>query len=183
MLSEKETTRLSKFLSLVLRHQPELVGISLDEQGWTDVKTLLEKMRQSESTFTFDALKHIVDTSPKKRFAFNSTLDKIRANQGHSVEVELGYAAASPPELLYHGTALRNLESIMAKGLEKRDRHHVHLSGDTETALKVGQRHGKPVILQVHAARMASNGFTFFLSDNGVWLTDHVPAEYIVQRD
>ena len=183
MISEKETTRLSKLLSLVLRHQPEAIGITLDENGWTDVRTLIEKISQSENAFTFDTLKHIVDTNAKKRFAFNDSFEKIRANQGHSVEVELGYAAATPPKFLYHGTALKNLDSILATGLEKRERHHVHLSIDKETAVKVGQRHGKPVVLEIHAARMIIDGFTFYRSDNGVWLTDNVPPLYIGTHD
>ncbi|MEJ1236903.1 RNA 2'-phosphotransferase [Chryseolinea sp. T2] len=180
MISEKETTRLSKLLSLVLRHQPEAIGISLDEHGWTDVKILIDKIQQSEKAFNFDTLKHIVDTNAKKRFAFNDSFESIRANQGHSVDVELGYAAASPPQFLYHGTALKNLDSIFATGLVKRERHHVHLSSEKDTAVKVGQRHGKPVVLEIDAARMVLDGFAFCRSDNGVWLTDSVPPDYIV---
>lgn len=179
MITEKENIRISKFLSLVLRHKPEEIGIDLDSNGWTDVKALIEKTNQSGISLNFDILKHIVDTNPKRRFAFNETLDKIRANQGHSVEVELGYIAKQPPSILYHGTAEKNVASILQQGLRKGERHHVHLSADVDTAIKVGQRHGKPVVFEVKAEQMFDDKHEFYLSDNGVWLTEHVPAKYL----
>lgn len=179
MLNEKETTKISKFLSLVLRHQPEELGITLDSHGWTDTQILLNKLNQKGFKIDFELLKFVVDTNSKKRFSFNETFDKIRASQGHTVEVELGYTPQKPPALLYHGTTQQSVSSILTTGIEKRDRHHVHLSPDVETAVKVGSRRGKPVILEVLSEQMHQDQFKFFLSDNGVWLTDYVPAKYI----
>ncbi|GAB2703292.1 RNA 2'-phosphotransferase [Mucilaginibacter koreensis] len=179
MISEKETTRISKFLSLALRHQPETIGISLDENGWTDVAQLLQQLNQHQMKVDMDMLMHVVETNNKKRFAFNNDHTQIRASQGHSVQVDLGYVPAQPPAILYYGTAVQNLPSILNNGLEKRSRQHVHLSADTATAIKVGQRHGKPQVLVIDAQRMQQDGFTFYLSANSVWLTDAVPAKYI----
>lgn len=179
MINEKETTRISKFLSLVLRHQPETIGIELDSNGWTDVTTLIEKVNAANTPINFEILKHLVDTNPKKRFAFNDTLDKIRANQGHSIDVELGYVPQEPPAILYHGTSEKTAAVILQNGLHKMNRHHVHLSADIETAIKVGQRHGKPVVFSVRAKEMFIKKYEFFLSDNGVWLTDYVPANFL----
>ena len=181
MIGEKENTKISKFLSLVLRHSPETIGIELDENGWTDVETLISRINGKGITINFDILKHVVDTNSKKRFAFNETFDKVRANQGHSVEVELGYEAKQPPTILYHGTGERSVSQIQVTGLQKMERHHVHLSADIETALKVGQRHGKPVVFEILAGQMYLAKFDFYLSDNGVWLTDHVPVSFIKQ--
>lgn len=182
MINEKETTKISKLLSLVLRHQPDYLGITLDEAGWTDVVILMEKAADAGVRFDLAVLKHVVETNNKKRFAFNDDFTKIRANQGHSVEVELGYSPQTPPEMLYHGTGSGAVESIRKTGLEKRSRQHVHLSHETETAINVGQRHGKPVVFVVRALEMHNDGFAFFLSDNGVWLTDHVPVKYLELR-
>jgi putative RNA 2'-phosphotransferase len=179
MLNEKENTKISKFLSLVLRHQPDTIGIELDDNGWTNTQILLEKLNENGLKIDLGVLKYIVETNAKKRFAFNETFEKIRANQGHSVQVELGYRAQIPPTILYHGTGQNAVNSILQTGLDKRQRHHVHLSADIETATKVGQRHGKPFIFKVLAAAMHREGFTFFLSDNGVWLTDNVPVQYL----
>lgn len=179
MISEKENTKISKFLSLVLRHQPEAIGITLDENGWIDVATLIEKSDANGVHFDREVLKHIVDTNEKKRFAFNDTFEKIRASQGHSIEVELGLATQKPPQVLYHGTAEKSAASIAATGIEKRDRQQVHLSKDIETAIKVGQRHGKPFVFKVLAEQMYHDKHEFFLSENGVWLTDYVPAKYL----
>lgn len=172
--------RVSKFLSLVLRHQPEKIGITLDNQGWVPVTELLKACKAHGFVVTFAELQHVVSTNDKRRFAFSSDGLFIRANQGHSVEIDLGYEPVTPPPVLYHGTAERNLASIKQRGLIKGKRHHVHLSELTETARAVGQRYGKPVVLKVESARMHQDGLVFFRSDNGVWLTDHVPAEYIV---
>jgi putative RNA 2'-phosphotransferase len=176
----KNIIHLSKFLSLVLRHQPEELGISLDEQGWTDVDTLLEAMQTKGFKIDLDLLKQVVAENNKKRFAFNEDCTKIRANQGHSVEVELGYTPTTPPEMLYHGTAEQHVEGIKKEGIQKRSRHHVHLSVDSETATKVGQRHGKLVLLSIKAGEMNRAGHLFYISDNGVWLTDEVPSNFIV---
>jgi putative RNA 2'-phosphotransferase len=183
MISEKQTTQISKFLSLVLRHQPETIDIQLDQNGWTDVNELIEKANKYGIKFDRETLNHIVAANTKKRFAFNETLDKIRASQGHSIEIELGYTNEKPPEILYHGTGEKSVQSIIETGLEKRSRQHVHLSSDIETALKVGQRHGKPFVFKVLAEQMYNDNFQFFISDNGVWLIDNVPTKYLKQND
>jgi len=183
MISEKQITQISKFLSLVLRHQPETIGIQLDQNGWTDVKDLIEKANDNGIKFDRETLNHIVVTNAKKRFAFNETLDKIRASQGHSIALELGYTNQKPPKILYHGTGEKSVQSIVDTGLEKRSRQHVHLSSDIETAIKVGQRHGKPFVFKVFAEQMYYDNFQFFISDNGVWLTDNVPTKYLKRND
>lgn len=183
MTSDKQLTHISKFLSLVLRHQPEKIGIQLDQNGWTDIDELIEKANENGIQFDRETLNHIVATNTKKRFAFNETLDKIRASQGHSIEIELGYTNQKPPEILYHGTGEKSVQSIVDTGLEKRSRQHVHLSSDIETAIKVGQRHGKPYVFKVLAEQMYNDNFQFFISDNGVWLTDNVPTKYLKKSD
>ncbi len=170
----------SKFLSLVLRHQPDLIGIVLDDAGWTDVDTLLAKARAKGTAISRDELVEIVRSSDKQRFALSADGTQIRANQGHSIEVDLKLEPIAPPEMLLHGTVDKFLDSIRKSGLIKGSRHHVHLSADAVTASKVGERRGKPVLLEVRAAAMAAAGHEFFRSANGVWLTDHVPPEFIV---
>jgi putative RNA 2'-phosphotransferase len=179
MITEKEKTRLSKFLSLVLRHKPQEIGLELDSNGWADVGLLLQKCSQRNVPITLDILKDIVETNPKKRFAFNEQLTKIRASQGHSVAIDLQLQAVEPPVILYHGTAEKSLAAILENGLVKQQRQHVHLSATIETAKTVGSRHGKPCVLEVMAQQMFANGYQFYLSANGVWLTDHVPAIYL----
>ncbi|MFN8281752.1 MAG: RNA 2'-phosphotransferase [Chitinophagales bacterium] len=183
MIDDKQLKHISKFLSLILRHQPELIGIQLDRNGWTDISELIEKANRKGIQVDRAILDHVVATNSKKRFAINETLDKIRASQGHSVEIELGYTNQQPPEILFHGTSEKAVPSILNTGLEKRERQHVHLSSDIETATKVGQRHGKPFVFKVFAEQMYNDNFQFFISDNGVWLTDHVPAKYLAQND
>ncbi|MCW4469693.1 RNA 2'-phosphotransferase [Flavobacterium sp. MFBS3-15] len=178
-MSEKDTKQISKFLSYVLRHKPEAIGLTLDANGWADVTVLLEKMHKHGTKIDMELLNHVVDTNSKKRFSFNDAKDRIRASQGHSLEIELGYEPLAPPEILYHGTAGHNVEAILKEGIRKGNRHHVHLSLDKATATNVGGRHGKPVILEVLALQMHNDGYEFFLSENGVWLTDGVPAGYI----
>jgi putative RNA 2'-phosphotransferase len=171
--------RLSKFLSLVLRHEPHKAGLTLDSAGWVEVEALLRGCAAAGVAITRDELETIVAQSDKQRFAFSEDRARIRANQGHSVEVELEYAVAQPPEVLYHGTADRFLESIRAQGLLKGRRHHVHLSADRAVALEVGRRHGRPVVIVVAAATMERAGHAFYRSANGVWLTEHVPVEFM----
>ena len=182
MLTDSEANHVSKFLSLVLRHQPETIGITLDENGWTDVNILLGKLQTKGHRINFDQLHYLVETNNKKRFAFNIDETRIRASQGHSVDIDLGYLEKQPPKFLYHGTATRFLNAILAEGLKKMDRHHVHLSTDETTARTVGSRHGKPVVLTVKAEEMAADNFVFYQSENDVWLTEFVPAAYIVHE-
>jgi putative RNA 2'-phosphotransferase len=178
-MNDKEKIKKSKFLSLVLRHEPQSAGVTLDEAGWVSVAELLEGCRRNGVAISREQLQVLVDTSDKKRFALSDDGLRIRANQGHSVEVDLKYEPARPSELLYHGTATRFAEAIRASGLQKMNRHHVHLSLDYDTALKVGQRHGKPLILTVLSAQMHADGHLFYVSANGVWLTDNVAAKYL----
>ena len=179
MTSEKQITHISKFLSLVLRHKPETIGIQLDQNGWTDVDELIDKANMYGIKFDRTLLNYVVETNSKKRFSFNETLDKIRASQGHSIDIDLGYKPQKPPEILYHGTGKQFVQSILEKGIEKRSRQHVHLSSDIETAIKVGQRHGKPFVFTILAEQMCNDNFEFFISENGVWLTDNVPTKYL----
>ena len=165
----------SKRLSYVLRHRPDSVGLTLDEAGWVPVEDLLKAMRLSRSQ-----LEEVVATNDKQRFVISPDGDRIRANQGHSVEVDLQLDPAAPPDTLYHGTVARNLDSIRKDGLIRGSRHHVHLSADPETATKVGARRGKPVILEVDSKAMAAAGHVFYRSANGVWLTGSVPPSFLV---
>lgn len=173
-----KTKRISKKLSLLLRHRPELFDLKLDKQGWCKVADLLTAAKKNNFPLDRETLDLVVAENDKKRFAFNENGTKIRANQGHSIPIELGYTPTEPPTFLYHGTATRFLKSIRQTGLEKRNRHHVHLSADRETAQRVGARHGVPKILTIRAGAMYEDGFEFFLSENGVWLTDNVPTKY-----
>jgi putative RNA 2'-phosphotransferase len=178
-MTDKENIRTSKFLSLILRHEPQRVGLKLGEAGWVKVTELLEALNRHGGALTLDQLRHLVATSDKKRFAFSDDGQQIRANQGHSVEVDLQYTPQTPPEILYHGTVTRHLISIQEKGLLKMARHHVHLSAETKTTFQVGARHGKPVLLTVRAGDMQRSGHIFYCSTNGVWLVDHVSAKFI----
>jgi putative RNA 2'-phosphotransferase len=178
-MTDKETIRTSKFLSLILRHEPGRVGLKLGDAGWVGVDELLKTVNTHGVSLTLDELKHIVATSDKKRFAFSEDGLRIRASQGHSIDVDLQYPPQTPPELLYHGSATRFLDSIRQHGLQKMQRHDVHLSAETGVTLQVGGRHGKPVLLTVRAGDMHRAGFVFRCSANGVWLVDHVPPQYI----
>jgi putative RNA 2'-phosphotransferase len=172
--------RISKFLSLVLRHRPEQIGIELDHAGWVGVSALLAACRAHGFPITLEELSAVVRENDKKRFAFSAGGERIRASQGHSVKVELGYVPLAPPPVLYHGTASRRLASIRESGLTRGGRHHVHLSSDAATAAKVGARHGEPHVIEVQSGRMHADGYHFYRSDNGVWLTEQVPAKYLV---
>ena len=169
----------SKFLSSVLRHNPGKIGIELDAAGWVDVDVLLTALKRRGRRIDRSRLDYVVANNNKKRFEFDESGTRIRASQGHSVPVDLGYAPSVPPETLYHGTATSSLDSIFSEGLRPGSRHHVHLSVDVETATKVGSRHGKPAVLLVAAARMHEDGSEFFRSTNGVWLTEHVAPRYL----
>lgn len=174
-----EAVQLSKFLSFVLRHKPDAIGLTLDPQGWTFIDELIAKSDAAGTRFSREDLLHIVETSDKKRFSVSADGLRIRAAQGHSVSVGLGLPPQEPPPVLYHGTATRFVDSIQSEGLTPQARQQVHLSVDEATAHRVGLRHGKPVILKVEALRMHAKGFKFFLADNGVWLTDQVPPEFL----
>lgn len=172
-------TKQSKFLSYVLRHAPESIGITLDTGGWIDVEGFLQAAAENGTTITRARLEEIVATNSKKRFEFSDDGQHIRARQGHSIDVDLQLEATTPPAVLYHGTATRFLDPIREQGLIKGNRHHVHLSADVVTATAVGQRHGKPIVLTVNAAKLHATGATFYVTNNGVWLTDSVPSEYL----
>jgi len=178
-MTEKESIRMSKFLSLILRHEPERVGLKLGDAGWVSVEELLQALNRHNVALTLEQLKHVVATSDKKRFAFSEDGRDIRANQGHSVDVDLQYPPQTPPELLYHGTATRFLEGIRRDGLQKMERHDVHLSAETPVTVQVGGRHGKPALLRIRAGDMHRAGFVFRCSANGLWLVDHVPPQFI----
>jgi putative RNA 2'-phosphotransferase len=169
----------SKFLSYVLRHRPESIGITLDKQGWVDVSELLAKAASDGTQISLDELKRIVAENDKKRFVLNDDATRIRAAQGHSVEVDLKLPVKAPPPVLFHGTVGKFADAIRKEGLKPMNRHDVHLSPDRETATKVATRRGKPVILVIETYPMVRDGYQFRVSDNGVWLVDAVPAKYI----
>jgi putative RNA 2'-phosphotransferase len=175
----KDLKHISKFLSLVLRHKPEEIGITMDANGWVNVDELIEKCKHKNIAFDFDTLEELVITNDKQRFTFSDNYVRIRANQGHTVNVDLEFEPTEPNSFLYHGTVAKFIDEIKVKGLQKIQRLHVHLSKDLETAVKVGSRRGKPIILKINAAKMYKDGHTFYLSKNGVWLCEGVPAEYI----
>jgi putative RNA 2'-phosphotransferase len=181
MLDERRKVKISKYLSKHLRHEPERLGLELAPGGWVPVTELLEACARSQFPIRLEDLKEVVRTNDKQRFSFDETGTLIRANQGHSVEVDLQLEPTMPPEVLFHGTGKGSVEAILRSGLKKMSRHHVHLSTDQETAQKVGARHGLPVVLSVDAAAMHRAGFEFYCSDNGVWLIDEVPPAYIYQ--
>ena len=176
---EKQLKHISKLLSLVLRHEPEHIGLTLDNEGWAAVPELIEKINQQGIRLDFATLQVIVDTNDKKRFVFNDEKTCIRANQGHSIAVDLSLPVQIPPAVLFHGTAEKSITAIRQQGLQKASRHHVHLTAMEEIALQVGQRHGKPVVLVIQALVMHEKGHAFYLSNNGVWLTDQVPPAFI----
>ncbi len=181
MTSSKQFNKISKFLSFVLRHKPEVIGLALNEQGWANLDELINKGNESGEINNLDRLliQEVVNTSDKKRFVISDDGQSIRANQGHSVNVDLQLKQVTPPEFLYHGTATRFLGNILDEGLKPQERQHVHLSTDIKIATDVGQRYGKPVILTIKALLMHEQGFVFYLSENGVWLTEQVPHHYL----
>lgn len=176
----KQLTEASKFLSYVLRHEPEAIGLKLDAEGWAEVDALIAGAKATGRDLDLALIQDVVIGNDKKRFTLSDDNSRIRAVQGHSTDsVAIRHIAKVPPALLYHGTAMRFLESILAEGLRPGQRHHVHLSEDITTATTVGQRYGNPVVLTVDALRMHYQGLTFFRADNGVWLTDYVPREFV----
>lgn len=174
-----DLVQLSKFLSLVLRHKPQEIGLELDPNGWAGVDELIRLANARGRTLTRPLLEQIVAGNDKQRFAFSPDGLRIRASQGHSLEIDLALSPAAPPEFLYHGTATRFLASIRTQGLLPGSRQHVHLSPDGATARQVGERHGRPAILTIAAQSMSTAGHPFYLSANHVWLTPHVPVEFI----
>lgn len=178
-MNQSRSVKVSKFLSYHLRHHPEELGLELEPGGWVNLEILLTAAQNYNFPLTLEELKEVVKNSEKQRFSFNSDQTKMRANQGHSVEVDLQLNPVIPPDILYHGTGKQLIEPILAQGLQKMTRHHVHLSADVETATKVGQRKGKPLILVINAQAMHEAGYQFYCADNGVWLVDSVPPEYL----
>ena len=179
----KHHTEISKFLSFVLRHQPDAIGITLDIEGWVDIAVLITAATKDGKTLDIELIRDVVATSDKKRFFISEDGLRIRAVQGHSTQsVDINYKEQVPPEFLYHGTATRFLESIYKDGLTSGSRHYVHLSQDEQTALAVGHRHGQPIVLVIKALQMHEQGFKFFRAENGVWLTSRVPVKSILEK-
>lgn len=183
-MTDKQLKHASKFISLLLRHQPEIIGLSLDPHGWASIDELIEKSQHSNTRLSRDLILKIVTTCEKQRFALDEAQQRIRANQGHSIaSIELDLPAQIPPDVLFHGTATRFMTSIAQHGLLKQSRQHVHLSAQQDTAFTVATRHGVPVILQIAAKQMHQDGYPFYLSKNHVWLTDSVPIQYIQRME
>lgn len=178
---ERRLERLSKFISMILRHKPEAIGITLDEHGWADVDELIKGINETgeEIEFSKDTLETIVKTDKKQRYSFSQDKTLIRANQGHSIPVDVELEKKEPPKVLYHGTGVKSVKAIQEQGLLPMERLYVHLSIDIKTATNVGKRHDTPVIFQVNAEQMQKDGYDFFQSVNGVWLTKEVPAKYL----
>ncbi|WP_460951210.1 RNA 2'-phosphotransferase [Pseudomonas marginalis] len=183
-MNNKQLNEISKFLSFILRHEPETIGLQLDAEGWADVDALIAGAAKEGHVLDRAIIQTVVDSSDKKRFALCDGGQRIRAVQGHSApSVNLQHVEKEPPEFLYHGTATRFLDSILEQGLVAGSRHHVHLSQETLMATAVGQRHGKPVVLKIESLRMYQQGFKFFQAENGVWLTEAVPVDFMSQQD
>src|SRR4051794_12382569 len=178
-MDDKRLVKSSKYLSKHLRHQPERLGLTLEPGGWVAVDALLRACARQSFALTRDDLREVVERNDKQRFSFDATGTRIPANQGHSTDIDLELTPPPPPAVLFHGTGAGSVDAIMASGLERRNRHHVHLSPDADTARRVGARHGRPVVLKVDAARMAADGHDFFVSANGVWLVDAVSPDYL----
>jgi putative RNA 2'-phosphotransferase len=176
---EKHLVRLSKFMSLVLRHEPQKYGLTLDAHGWAQISDLIAAAHRAGVPLSRESIEQVVEQNEKQRFAISADGTAIRARQGHSIAVDLALTPIEPPAQLYHGTAERFAASIREHGLLRRSRHHVHLSADVQTATAVGRRHGKPVVLSVASGAMHQDGYLFYRSENGVWLTDSVPAAYL----
>ena len=176
---KNDDVSLGRFISLVLRHQPSAAGITLDNEGWADTDKLIKGVCATGRKLDTETLERIVRENNKKRYSFNEDKSKIRANQGHSIDVEIKMTESVPPDVLYHGTAVSFLESIKEKGILKMSRQYVHLSKDAETAVNVGKRHGRPVVLVIDTAAMHADGYVFRISDNGVWQSEDIPFSYV----
>ncbi len=177
-MNQNKTKIISKHLSYILRHKPDVIGLQLDPNGWANINELISK---SPKISNREQISTVVTENDKQRFIISEDGTRIRANQGHSISIDLGLKSVSPPIVLYHGTATRFIDLIMDQGLKKMNRHHVHLSADFETAMSVGSRHGKPVILQINVAAMVEGGHHFYMSKNNVWLTEAVPVDFLSQ--
>lgn len=175
-----KNNHIGKFLCLILRHKPNLIGITLDQNGWANTQELIDALNKTNKKISIEQLVSIVNTDNKNRFSFNEDKSKIRANQGHSIPVDLGLIELVPPAILYHGTSERYINSIKQEGIHKRTRQYVHLSTDIEKAIAVGKRHGNPIVLKINTEQMFLDGYKFYLSENGVWLTDNVPYQYVL---
>lgn len=182
-MDKNREKRISKSLSFWLRHNPEDIGITIGNDGWTDIDELIEKAADKGVDFTFEELKEVVKNNDKKRFLISEDETLIRANQGHSIEVKIKFKEAVPPQILYHGTPVGVVDLIMKEGLKKMSRHHVHLSPNKETAAIVGSRRGKFEILEIEAMRMRADGYKIYISENGVYLVDEVPVKYIKREN
>jgi putative RNA 2'-phosphotransferase len=178
-MNEKQIKSISKFLSYTLRHHPQSIGLTLNEEGWANVDELLQKSATQFNDISRDILDLVVTTNDKKRFTYNEDGTMLRASQGHSIEVALNLQAQIPPEILYHGTVEKFIPAIKEEGLKKMNRQHVHLSAEKATAINVGSRRGVPIVLTILSKQMNENGYSFYLSDNGVWLTEEVPTAFI----
>lgn len=170
--------RIGRYLSFILRHRPDAIGITLDRHGWADVRELLKGLSQTYP-MTLESLQYIVEHDDKKRYAFNPDKTKIRASHGHSIAVDVELKPATPPDCLYHGTAQKYLPVILREGLKPKSRLYVHLSETVESAEEVGWRHGKPAILVIQSCRMAEDGYPFYIAENGIWMTKEVPTRYV----
>lgn len=179
---QRKKENIGKYLALILRHKPEVIGISLDEHGWGNVNDIIEGIRKQYPQMSMSLLEEIVATDDKGRYSFNEDKTCIRANQGHSIYVDVELKEAIPPDVLYHGTAVKYVLGIKDKGLIPKSRLYVHLSKDVDTAVKVGKRHGDPVIFEVDTKQMIKDGYKFYLSENGVWLTKEVPVRYLTMK-
>ena len=183
MKTNDTLVKISKMLSKHLRHKPDALGIRLEPGGWADVDILIQAFANKGFELTRETLETVVTNNDKQRFSFNEDSSKIRANQGHSVEVDLELEPQTPPVILFHGTASDRVTSILENGIQKMNRHHVHLSSEIQTAVAVGSRYGKPVVLEIAAQDMSNDGHVFYCSSNGVWLLDEVPVKYLSLRE
>ena len=181
-MKQRSNENISKFICYILRHKPETIGVTVNEYGWADVNELIEKSANADYNFDLPTLVQIVNTCDKQRYSLDLDNMKIRCNQGHSIQVDVELKEIVPPNVLYHGTAERNVGSILREGLQKAKRLYCHLSVDTETALSVGKRYGETVLLEVKALQMHNDGYKFYISSNGVYLVDSVPVEYLKTR-
>lgn len=171
--------KMGKYISLILRHKPEIINLKIDEHGWANVDELLKGINNSGRYISKEMLNMIVETNDKKRYQYNNDHTKIRANQGHSIRVDVELHEKVPPDVLYHGTAQEYLDKIRKSGIRKMNRLYVHLSKDMETAMRVGKRHGQPIVLIINTKAMINDGYKFYYSNNGVWLCDDIAYSYI----